>query len=160
MSTHCDWENHRFGQMCDLILVDINPMWPKLHYNLKRLSQLSLNVRKRTFWHVRPKKTQTSPRIRSVRPVFFARMKIFAPLAIQNRPVKIQIRLRECAVWYESLLGVFVGRYIFWFFLLNKIEWHNSILFRLWAPLSFNDMSNNFNFILCETKVWASAMWY
>ena len=39
---------------------------------------------------------------------------IFASFDIQTAPVKILIRLRECAVWSESSLGAYVRRYVFW----------------------------------------------
>ena len=67
------------------------------------------NVRKRTFWHVRPTKTQNSMRIRAVWSVFFVRMK--KPLHTwpsKRRLLRILIRLRECAGWSESSMGVHV----------------------------------------------------
>ena len=36
------------------------------------------------------------------------------PRLSKTRPVKILIRLRECAVWSESSLGAHVRRYVFW----------------------------------------------
>ena len=36
------------------------------------------------------------------------------PLLSKMRPAKIQIRLRNCAVWSGSSLGAHVWRYIFW----------------------------------------------
>ena len=69
---------------------------------------------KSTFWHVRPTKTQISLRIRTVwsEPSMSA-CRNFPSLSIQNTPVKILIRLRECAGWSESSLGAYFGRYVF-----------------------------------------------
>ena len=36
------------------------------------------------------------------------------PWSSKMRPMKILIRLRECAVWSESSLGAHVRRYVFW----------------------------------------------
>ena len=66
---------------------------------------LSLNVQKGTFWHVRPTSTQTSLRVHAVWSVFIVRFIKLHHVLSKIRPVKIQIRLRECAGWFESSLG-------------------------------------------------------
>ena len=77
--------------------------------------QFSQNVRKRTFLHRRPTKTQITLRIRAVWSVFVVRMKKRCiPWLSIMRPVKILIRLRECAGWSESSLGAPIWRYISW----------------------------------------------
>ena len=56
-------------------------------------------MRKRTFWHMRPTKTQISLRIRC------PHGETLHPWLSKMRPVKILIRLRDCADWSESSLG-------------------------------------------------------
>ena len=76
---------------------------------------MSLNVRKRTFWHVHPPKTHINLRISAVwlESSLSERRKLH-PWLFKMRPVKILIRLRECAVWSESSLGAHARRYVFW----------------------------------------------
>ena len=48
------------------------------------------------------------------------------PWLSKTRPVKIQIRLRECAGWSESSLGAHVQRYVFWRCgSLEQLSWGN-----------------------------------
>ena len=59
-------------------------------------------------------KTQISLRIRTICSVFTVRMKKLYILCYPKiRPVKILIRLRECAVWSESSLGAHVVKTVF-----------------------------------------------
>ena len=54
-------------------------------------------------------------RKRSLIRVSFVRMKKLCILGLSKmRPVKIQIRLRNCAVWSESSLGAHIRWYVFW----------------------------------------------
>ena len=70
-------------------------------------------MRKRTFWYVRPRTTQISLRIRAVfSESSLSAWRDFPSLIIQIRPVKILIRLRECAGWSESSLGAYARRYV------------------------------------------------
>ena len=50
-------------------------VWKNCFTNFTVTIHVSRNVRKRTFWHVRPTKTQISLRIRAVWSVFVVRMK-------------------------------------------------------------------------------------
>ena len=76
---------------------------------------MSRNVRKRTFWHVRPTKTQISLRIRAVwLESSLSAWRNIVSLAIRNAPVKILIRLCECAGWSDSPLGAHVRGFVFW----------------------------------------------
>ena len=90
---------------------------------------MSFNVRKQTFWHVRPKQTQINLRIiRAVWSVFFVTAPHEETLIrwlSKMRPVKIQIRLRECAVWFESSLCAMSEDTFFWTLQLihNKGRW-------------------------------------
>ena len=66
----------------------------------------------KTFWHVRPTKTQISLHIRAVWSVFIVRTKKNASLVIRNSPVKIQIRLRDAQAdlnlrWAHLSIGTF-----------------------------------------------------
>ena len=68
-----------------------------------------------TFWHVRTQKTRISLRIRTVwSDSSLSACRHLASLAIQTAPVKILIRLRECAGWSESSLGVHFQMCVFW----------------------------------------------
>ena len=94
------------------------PLTPMIdpYISRKQRQHLSHNERKRTFWHVRPMKTQISLRILK----FWSESSLpawrkFASLAhlwlSKMIPVKILIRLRECGGWSEYLLGTNVRRY-------------------------------------------------
>ena len=65
------------------------------------------NIRKRPFWHMRPTKVQISL-------PFVGRMKKLAFLLSKMCPVKVLIRLCECAGWSESSLVAHIERYVFW----------------------------------------------
>ena len=72
----------------------------------------SLVVRKHTFLYVHPTKTKITPHTRCLIRVLIIR-RIGKLWLSKMRPVKIPIRLRECAGWSESSLGAFVQRYVF-----------------------------------------------
>ena len=76
---------------------------------------MSSIVRKRTFWHARPTRTQISLHIRAV----WLESSLLDDETLhlwifKMRPGKILIRLRIRAVWSESSLGAHVRRYVFW----------------------------------------------
>ena len=70
-----------------------------------------------------PTKTQIILRMRAVTSNFAIRMNLtLHPWLSIMRAVKIQIRLRECAVWSESSLGAHVRRYTFWHCGSNRLD--------------------------------------
>ena len=76
---------------------------------------MSRNVRKRQFWHVGQTKIQISLRIRAVWSELRCSYEETLHLCMSKMcPVKILIRLCECAGWFESSLGAQVRRYVFW----------------------------------------------
>ena len=85
-----------------------------IYIHMKFRNHMSRNVRKRTFWHVRPTKTQISLRVRAVwSESSLSTWRNFVSLAIQNAPMKILMRLCECAGWSESSLGADFRRYVY-----------------------------------------------
>ena len=79
------------------------------------LIHMPCNVRKRSFWHVRPTRTKISLRIRAV--WFESSLSALTNVASWLSKIslaKVLIRLRECAVWSDSPLGAHVRRYVFW----------------------------------------------
>ena len=70
---------------------------------------------KRTVWHVRPTKTKSARAVRSESSLSI-RKKLCIFGCPKMRPMKILIRLRECAGWSESSLGAHVRRYLSWCF--------------------------------------------
>ena len=101
------------------ILLKTHDQVAQFTYCLQRLfllfSHTSRHVIKHTFWHVLQMKTQISLGIHTVwSESSLSAWRNFAPLAIQNTPVKILIRLHKCTGWSESLLGAHVWRYVFW----------------------------------------------
>ena len=71
-----------------------------------RNTYMNRNVRKRTFSNGRPTKTQISLHIRAVQSdTHSPQEQIYHLWLFKMRPVKILIRLRECAGWSESSLG-------------------------------------------------------
>ena len=76
---------------------------------------MNRNVRKRTFWRASNEDSNQPARSRSLISVFVVRMKKLCNLGYPKmRPVKILIRLRECADWSESSLGAKARWYVFW----------------------------------------------
>ena len=70
-------------------------------------------VRKRTFWHVRPEKTQISLCIPTVWSVFVDRMKKFCILGYPNcAQWRFWSDCANCAGWSEFSLGAHVRRYV------------------------------------------------
>ena len=65
---------------------------------------LSRNVRKRTLWHLHPRKTQESS---------LSTRRNFASLAIQNAPSQAKIP-GKYAGWSKTSLGVHVQKYVSW----------------------------------------------
>ena len=64
---------------------------------------MRFKVRKRTFWQVRTKKAQINLSIHAAWPSYTVHMKKLCIFGYLNMcPVKILIRLRECAGWSES----------------------------------------------------------
>ena len=80
------------------------------------------NVRKRTFGHVRPTKTQISPYKETLH-----------PWLSKIRPVKILIRLYNCAGWSEHRysLGAHVQWYVFFVCFFFYVEAHYIMLMGL-----------------------------
>ena len=62
---------------------------------------MSRNVRKRIFWHMRPTKTQITLCIRTVwsESSLLASRNFLQTSLYKMRPVKIMIKLRDCADW-------------------------------------------------------------
>ena len=80
---------------------------------------MSLNVRRRTVYYVSTTKSQISLRIKfTIKHVIqshrYPHEETLHPWLSKLHPMKIQIRLRECAVWSESSMGAHVRRNVFW----------------------------------------------
>ena len=88
--------------------------WLFFFIKARKINWATNNVRKRTFWHVRPTKTQISLCVRSLIRIFVVRMKKLYPLLSNSGIVRILIRLRICAGWSESSLGAPIRRYVSW----------------------------------------------
>ena len=65
----------------------------------------------------------------------------FHPWLSKMRPVKILIRLRECADWSESSLGAHVRRYVFW--VCGSILWYQ---FQILYNVMTDAFSQNWTF--------------
>ena len=94
----------------------------------------SHDVRKRTFGHMRPTKTQISLRIRAVwSESSLPAWRNFASSLSKMHPWKILVTLYDCASWSESSLGAHVRRYLFWHRgLIHHPETNNYLLEHSW----------------------------
>ena len=105
--------------------------------------KMSHAVRKPTFWNIHRTKTQISLCVRAVwLESSLSAWRKFAPWLSQMCPVKILIRLRECAGWSETSQGEHFQRWVFWrwgrnvflsvYLMLNRIYTNYSVR-QAWA---------------------------
>ena len=108
---HCLFEKRFIWEVRSRVRMD-NFTW-----NIScRTCNLSRNGRKRPFLSGAPNQDSNQPsQLRSLIRVFVVRMKTLCMLGYpKKRLVKIQIRMRKCAVWSESSHGVHIKRYVTW----------------------------------------------
>ena len=111
-------------------------------------ADVSRKVRKRTFWHVSPAKTN-----RPAHSLHFPVEEILRPWLSKIPQVKILIRLRECVGWSECSLAAYVQMHGYWrhvllillFFFFQKfsVPWLSMLKAPcLWACLTAHVCSN------------------